>query len=89
MLRELSLRAVISLTPQVGANESNIQAATAAQPTVYFPNMTLVNRTISQNAAFQRVSSEIVYVSDYRYLAGRVLVTFIAALGTAPLFFGW
>ena len=94
MVQELSLRTAIATTDHLppstqGIGPQDTYLLTAGQPNILLPNLTLVNRTLSQNVNASMTFSETVYESHFGWLAGSLAAMFLAFAAIFPLFSGW
>lgn len=84
-VNEISLRAAISLTNYSTAYSN----ATSAQPEVYSPNLTYVNRTLSQQASATIVNSFNAYETDLAWLISGFAIIAVGCVAVAPMFWGF
>lgn len=81
---EISLRAAIQLTSQ----NTTWACATCTQPEVYSPNLTAVNRTISQQVSATTVDSYNAYQTDLAWLLSGCAVIVFVCIAIAPMYWG-
>ena len=89
MIQDLSFRTAIATTFQYAMPPSPGYNITSAQPEVLSPNLTLVNRTLSQTVNASMTYPETIYQADFGWLAGSVAVIIIAFIAVTPTFNGW
>jgi hypothetical protein len=96
MAHELTLRAVIATTETLVVTSLNVDKLettpnllTQYQHDIGSPNLTLVNRTVSQKVEVMITSEENVYETKPEWLAGAFAVIVIACLSIVPTYWGW
>jgi hypothetical protein len=88
MAHELTLRAAIATTHVMPYNIEG-KIITGSQPEVSYPNLTLVNRTLEQQATMTRSYTETVYQTQVGWVAGAFLLIILACLSIIPTYWGW
>ncbi|KAF2168364.1 hypothetical protein M409DRAFT_53054 [Zasmidium cellare ATCC 36951] len=97
-IHELSLRAAIALTNKSATTSvdacdettlGHCSTPTSTRPEIGYPNMTLVNRTLSQTVPATQSQSRTVYHTRVGWLAGGFAVMCIACLALLPTYWGW
>jgi hypothetical protein len=95
MAHELTLRAVIATTETLVVTSLNVDKLettpnllTQYQHDIGSPNLTLVNRTVSQKVEVMITSEENVYETKPEWLAGAFAVIVIACLSIVPTYWG-
>lgn len=93
MLQELTLRTAITTTSQppelAGYDFSMPNYLTAAQPEVIVPDLSTVNRTITQQATARMTHPETVYRAHSDWLGGGFAVIVLACISIIPTYRGW
>lgn len=96
MIQELSLRTAIATTfhappPSQGtySKAELTRLLTAEQSYIYSPNLTFVNRTLSQNVNVSMSYSETVYQSNRNWMAGALAIIGVAFCAILPIFGSW
>lgn len=93
MLQELTLRTAItttSQTPELSGYSAPIAAyLTATQPEVISPNLTAINRTLTQDATARMTHPETVYRAHSDWLGGGFAVIVLACISIIPTYRGW
>lgn len=82
---EITLRAAIALSNQ----NSSWSCATCAQPEVYSPNLTSVNRTTTQDTIATVTSSFNAYQTDLSWLVSGCAIIALVCIIVAPMYWGW
>lgn len=62
---------------------------TESQPYIISPNLTTVNRTLSQHAVLSMTTPQTVYATHRGWLAGGFVVICLACLAITPTYWGW
>jgi hypothetical protein len=88
MAHELTLRAAIATT-HVMPYDIEGNSITGSQPEVSYPNLTLVNRTLEQQATMTRSYTETVYQTQVGWVAGAFILIMLACLSIVPTYWGW
>jgi len=98
MLQELSLRTAIYnsfYTPGIAASIQRADPSewrpslTAMQNNIYVPDLTHVNRTVTQSVRVSRTLDETVYISHRGWMLGAFAAMALAFFGILPLFASW
>lgn len=93
MAHELTLRAAIATTNTLVVIDwmdlETPDLLTYAQPEIGWPNLTLVNRTVHQDAKVAMFFDETVYEIQPSWLAGAFLVIVMTSLSILPTYWGW
>lgn len=94
-IQELTFRTAIATTftaPSysfMGASIDDQPKLTDTQDYISYPNLTTVNRTLSQSVSARLFHQETVYQSHYGWLAGAMAVIGITFFALLPIFEGW
>lgn len=95
MAHELTLRAAIATSNTLvvissdPASRTKPWSLTRCQVEIGWPNLTHVNRTISQEAEVRMAFEENVYQTKPDWLAGAFTLMALACLSIAPTYWGW
>lgn len=93
MLQELTLRTAITTTSQApdlaGYDMPPETYLTATQPEVVSPDLSTVNRTITQQATARMIHPETVYRAHTNWLGGGFAVIVLACISIIPTYRGW
>lgn len=97
MAHELTLRTVITTTANTVHTRENDEEVRANLPNllkqgqweIKVPNLTLVNRTMHQDAEVYMTFTETVYRVQAGWLAGAFVVIAVACLSIMPTYWGW
>jgi hypothetical protein len=95
MAHELTLRTAIATTSTLVITNKNSQdlgtadLLTKGQPEIVSPDLTLVNRTLDQEAQVAITFDETVYKAQPEWLAAAFVLIVVACLSILPTYWGW